>query len=181
MSGSDWSPIGLRWVSNQACRSPNGSPIRLVGPWWVRKNSINIRDTSETNMLDRRLIGDPLETSTCFIRDQNDWSDTYWRPTCPFGDRHACFAYLYCNNLRNLIRHVSLWLGIAVGLWSSMKVYDQKCQSSRSLQWGMAVYFGSPMKHVEISDGSPIRNVGLGWGMSVSNESPVNSSLMGLR
>ena len=37
----------------------------------------------------------------------------------------------------------------------------------------MSVVNGSPMKHVEVSDGSLLRHVGLRWGMSVSNGSPM--------
>ena len=49
-----------------------------------------------------------------------------------------------------------------------MLVSNQECQSSMSLRWGILVFNGSPMKYVEVSDGSTIMHIGLRWGMWVS-------------
>ena len=79
--------------------------VFLLTEKWVHENIIILSETdpSETNRRPICLIGDSLETSTCFIRDPLetymfhrrpivDWhapSETHWRPTWFTGDRHA--------------------------------------------------------------------------------------------
>ena len=94
-----------------------------------------------------------------------------WRP---IGDRHACgvrtefkhifliylfyilFAYLYWNNVRTLIRHVSLRSDMLVSDGSSMGprwVSDEASQGlGLGLHSGMLVSDGSLMKHLKVSD-----------------------------
>ena len=58
-------------------------------------------------------------------------------------------------------------------------VSDGACRLQMGLRWGMPVSDGSPMKHVDVSDESTIRHVSLRWGMSVTNGACRSS--MGLR
>ena len=52
---------------------------------------------------------------------------------------------------------------------TGMLVSDGACRFQMGLWWGMLVSDGSPIKHVKVSDGSPIRHVSLRWGMSATN------------
>ena len=197
-----------------------------------------IRDPLKTNMPHRRStcpIGDrhapsktdmPQQKPTCPIGDQHAPSETdmpvetHRRPTSlripiriqthlfKYYNFYIHFAYLNWNNVRTLIRHVSLWLGIYiyqslikhVGLQPRMSVFNESPMGHFGLQWvsdevcrglrwvydhayrspmGHVGLQGSPMKHVKVSNGSPIRHVGLRR-VSNNNNIFVNSSFQNI-
>ena len=70
----------------------------------------------------------------------------------------SLFSHVYCSQ----IRHFSLR--------PRMMVSNGFSNRHVGLLWSMSVLDGSQMKHVEVSDGSQIRPVGLRW---VSNGSPI--------
>ena len=140
---------------------------------------------SETNMSDRRpikdlhapvvtdiphwrptyLIGDPSETSKCFIGDPSEtdmphrrpiWNqhapwETHWIPTCLSVSDEACWGLRWVSD--------QAWLSPVV-LWSGKLVSNGSSMKQVGLWWSMP---GCPMglrsgiwrsllKHVEVSD-----------------------------
>ena len=152
-----------------------------------RRPTCLIGDPSETDMLDRRPVGDWhvwLETHqrpTCLIRDRHASSETnmpHWRPTCFIGDpsetnmpRWRPIINTYLAQGWSPMRHVGLWWGMSVsngspirhvGPWSGMSVSDQACRS--------------PIRHVVlrlVSNQACRSPMGLWSGMSVSDGAPI--------
>ena len=123
-----------------------------------------IKGPSETNMPDRRPIGDRHATSETDMSDRRH-----------IGDRHAPSETVMSGE--TLRTHLNILIFIyfmfilylyTVGIWRGV---DQACQSQMG---GMSVSVGSLMKLVEVSDGSSVRHVGLRW-VSDSNNIFVNS------
>ena len=109
-----------------------------------RRPTCLIRDPLETKMPDRRLkylIGDPSETNKPHrrpIKDQHASSDTHMLDRRPIEDQHASSETV-----------MPQWRPRHVGLrWAS----NETCRSLMGFQWDMLV-----------SDGSPIRHVGIQW------------------
>ena len=142
---------------------------RPIGNWhaWLETHRRPQHASSETGMPDRRpwhasletptcLFGDPLETNIPDWRTSGDphaWSETHWRP------QHASLE----TDRHVVLRWVSYWA----------------CRFQMDLRWGMSVSVDSQMKHVEVSDRSPIKHVSLQWETSVTNGAC--QSLMGLQ
>ena len=119
------------------------------------------RRPSETSTY---FIGDPSETDTLHRRtfwNQHTPPETHLKPTCPIRDPlETDMPVKRWIMSRSPIRHVGL-------RWFS----DQTCRSPIGHRWSVLVFneaCWSPMKHVEVSDGSPIRHVGPLWSMSRS-------------
>ena len=118
---------------------------------------------SETDIPDRRPIGDPSETDMPDRRPRYASSKTHLKPTCTIGDQHTYRRYIY------VIQFLLVFAG--------MLVSDRSTQARQSptrhvgLRWSMSrspmkhveISNGSRLKHVEVLDGSPMSHVGLRW------------------
>ena len=133
-------------------------------PFWVQENIIIIGELSETY---QRPIG-----------DQYAWSETYMPDRRSIGERHARLETI--GDYRRttcLIRDKHAWSENDPGQdMYFLCVSDEAWRSLMGLQWGMSVSNGSPMRHVGLQCvsaeecWSPMRQVSLRWGVSVSNE-----------
>ena len=85
----------------------------------------------------------------------------------------------------NLCVKISIGLRMHAGfrwVYTGMSVSDLECQLPMGyvgLRWVSDQACRSPMKHVEVSNGSPIRHYSVRWGMSVTDRAC--PTLMGLR
>ena len=113
------------------------------------------------------LIGDPLETSTGFIGDQQACRypmGLRWGMLVSDGSPtgHVGFRWVSDGTCWFQMGHQWSMLRSPMFFQSGMSVYDGACRSLMGLRSGMLVSDGvyqSPMKHVEVSDGSPIRQI----------------------
>ena len=163
-----------------------------------RRPNGNWHDWSETSrcfIRDRHVWSETNRRPTCPIGDRHAPSktgmsvETHRRPTSlrsPNRIQHifkyTYFYIIFClfiwKNIKTLKRHVSLWLSIYVGLWSSMSVSDQECQYPMSLQWSISIFNGfrwsmsrSPMGlrlGISASEGTCRSPMDLQWSMSRS-------------
>ena len=113
-----------------------------------------IRDPLETDMPDRRLIGDWHTPSETNMPGESNWNVN----TFKYSYFYILFAYLYIGIIYGACR---FQLGLRWSM-STVEVSNKACRSPMGLRSGMSV-----------SDGSPI---GLRW-VSVNNNIFVNSNL----
>ena len=141
-------------------------------------------------MLHRRrtcLIGDPSETSTCFIEDRHAWSDSHTRPACLRSPieilTHISLniylfwctfcLFIYFGIMKGLIQEpsMSIYGGFFIRHVGFIWVSDEECQG---LCWVSDQACRSPISHVGFwwdSDEACWSPMGLQGGMSVSNKS----------